>query len=105
MGAALSCMQHITKFVPREGVDGQDQKCQEIIRKMLFTDGEIDKLFTSFCDIDADNSGLVSNDEFLMYFSMEKTSINTKIFGVFDRDGSGCISFFEFICSVSAPYL
>jgi Ca2+-binding EF-hand superfamily protein len=94
-------MRHVVKFVPREGVDGQDAKCLEIMRKMLFTDEEIDHLFTSYCDIDADHSGLVSNDEFLLYFSMEKTPINTKIFGAFDRDGSGCISFFEFVCSVS----
>ena len=71
------------------------------MKKLFLTDHEIDRFYTAYCDIDADNSGFIRDDEFRAYFRTERNAINEKIFSMFDSDKSGFLNFFEFTCSVS----
>ncbi len=88
------------KFVINESIPGQDTLSYKSLKRLFLEDSEINLFFKAYCEIDADNSGSIRDDEFRAYFRMEKTPFNQKLFSMFDSDGSGYLNFFEFTCSV-----
>jgi Ca2+-binding EF-hand superfamily protein len=48
-----------------------------------------------------DSSGYIRADEFRTYFRIQGTNFNHRLFGSFDADGNGFLSFMEFVSSVS----
>lgn len=87
------------EFEPQEGVTGQDHVAFEILSKIM-TKKQIDKMWTVYCEIDVDQSGSIGEEEFRVFFNMEKGKFNSKLFSCFDADNSGQVNFFEFTCAV-----
>lgn len=73
----------------------------KVFKEAHLTQYHLDKLFTIFDDIDKDGSGLVRMDEFFSFFRLEDSDFNRELFRTFDSDGSGELSFLEFVCVVS----
>lgn len=91
------------EFVPSEGVTGQDEVAYEILLKII-SKKQVDKMWSCYCEIDADQSGSIRDDEFRAFFKLEKGAFNQKLFGCFDADHSGYLNFFEFTCAVSVSF-
>lgn len=72
------------------------QKESDLFRELRLTKQEVDKLLKSFLDIDVDGSKKIKMDEFFGSFRIEATNCNQKIFGIFDNDRSGTLTFSEF---------
>jgi hypothetical protein len=88
-------------FEPDPSRPGQDDYAIKFFYKtLLLTPEELNNFFVAYNDIDADNSGYVREDEFLTYFSLERTEFNHAVFGMFDFDNSKFLNFFEFTCGV-----
>ena len=88
------------KFEINESIPGQDTSAYKSLKRLFLEDNEIDLFFKAYCEIDADNSGSIRDDEFRAFFRMEKNPFNQKLFSMFDSDNSGFLNFFEFTCSV-----
>uniref|UniRef100_A0A7S2CHR9 Calmodulin n=1 Tax=Octactis speculum TaxID=3111310 RepID=A0A7S2CHR9_9STRA len=58
------------------------------------------KIFEAFVDIDSDNSGEMSVEEFHVYLGMTSTKFSERIFGILDADASGALNFSEFAVGV-----
>lgn len=78
-----------------------------VYRVMNLRSKDVDKLFTAFYNIDVGEAGgggkddaLISLTEFLQYYDLERTRVNTRLFGMMDVDGSGEIEFKEFLMTV-----
>ena len=77
---------------------GIDEKCAQ-------------KLYNIFRKSDITNDGSISDTEILMLLDMDRTAYTERIFKVFDADGSGQITFSEFVfslwnyCSLDMSYL
>ncbi len=87
-------------FVINENVAGQDRVAADVFQKLLLSKQTLDTFYRGFCEIDADNSGLIRLDEFRAYFRVENTEFNRRVFTIFDYDNSGCLNFLEFVCAV-----
>ena len=61
---------------------------------------EIEKMYRIFDQIDDDGSGELSINEFLAYFSLDRTRFAVRAFQIMDEDGSGEIDFREFVVAV-----
>eukprot|EP01038_Epipyxis_sp_PR26KG_P009776 gene9776-13151_t len=61
---------------------------------------EIGKLYKLFRKVDLDGSGTIGLGELLMHIDLERTPFTTRIFSIFDEDGSGAIDFREFVLSL-----
>ena len=61
---------------------------------------EIGKLFSVFNQIDVDKSGTIGLAELLALMDVERTAFSSRVFSIFDEDGSGEIDFREFVLSL-----
>lgn len=86
------------KFVINEDMFGFDSKSKKFFETLGLSDRDLDLLYTSFFDMDSDNSGAIRIEEFLIYFEVEGIEINTKIFGVFE--GDSCLSFTSYVATL-----
>ena len=68
----------------------------DLFKELRLSKEEIERLLKSFNDIDVDGSRKVRMDELFGSCRIEETSCNKKIFGIFDSDGSGTLTFSEF---------
>lgn len=59
---------------------------------------EIRQLRRTFDKMEVDKDGTVQIQEMLHFYSSESSSLNSKIFSLFDRDNSNDINFEEFVC-------
>lgn len=57
-------------------------------------------IFDAFVEVDEDNSGQMSVEEFHDYLGVPQTKFSARIFGVLDTDGSGSLEFSEFVVGV-----
>ena len=68
-----------------------------IFKKLNIRDADVIQLFSVFQQIDLDNSGSLSVDEFFNYFEIGwVTPMSRRIFTLFDADNSGELDFGEF---------
>jgi hypothetical protein len=88
------------EFVPNDDVPGQDKRACDVIHRLMLTNVELNKFYTAFRDIDADNSCFIRGDEFRAYFKIENTPLNAKLFGSLDSNGNGHLNFMEFVCTL-----
>lgn len=58
------------------------------------------KLYNLYRRVDADDSGEISYEELLVHIDIGKTPFSKRIFTIFDEDGSGQISFPEFVLTL-----
>ena len=65
-----------------------------------FEEKKLKKLHKSFCDMDDDDSGQVSLEEFLKYYNIEETPFAKRAFSLLDDDGSGELDFGEFVVAI-----
>jgi CheY-like chemotaxis protein len=94
------CGSYEVVFVPNDDVPGQDHVAMAVFKQLLLPKYEIDKFYEAFLDIDADSSGFIRADEFRAYFKIESTHFNNRLFGSFDGDGNGFLTFMEFVTSI-----
>ncbi|GBG28115.1 Calcineurin subunit B [Hondaea fermentalgiana] len=88
-------------FEPDDNVRGQEWKTMNILSAGLGFDVQvINQLYSLFCIADLDNSGMIDVYEFLVFFDLENSPFNRRMFGVFDMDASGEIDFLEFACAI-----
>lgn len=66
-----------------------------------FDKDELKTLYKNFIKLDSDNSGLIEPGEFFDVPELKDNPIVGRIISVFDRDGDGKISFYEFITGLS----
>jgi len=66
-----------------------------------FDKEELKTLYKNFVKLDSDNSGLIEPREFFDVPQLKDNPIVSRIISVFDRDGDGKISFYEFITGLS----
>jgi hypothetical protein len=90
----MGCTGSVRKYEIDEDVFGFDTISFEFFSKLGLSQTDLDLLFTSFYDMDSDNSGTIRIDEFLIYFSVEGSIINNKIFSVFETNQ--CLSFMTY---------
>lgn len=57
-------------------------------------------MYNLYRKVDADDSGEISYEELLVHIDVEKTPFSKRIFTIFDEDGSGQISFLEFVLTL-----
>lgn len=58
------------------------------------------EVFEAFIDIDADNGGEISIDEFHAWLSFDVTKFSERVFRILDMDGSGFLDFKEFAIGI-----
>lgn len=73
---------------------------EETLTILRFNRDNAFKVFSAFVDIDGDNSGEMSVEEFHSYLGMPVTKFSERVFGILDADGSGSLSFDEFAVGV-----
>lgn len=103
------------QFVTNEEIPGQDKSCMRVFTELMLSQSDINKFYTAFKDMDADNrylcllqfswlvlfymlSHFVREDELIVYFQIEKTVLNRQMFRIFGE--SGYLDFLQFVCSV-----
>ncbi len=68
-----------------------------IFKKLGIRDADVVQLHKVFLQIDVDNSGSLSIDEFFKYFELQwVTPMSRRVFTLFDADNSGELDFGEF---------
>lgn len=72
------------------------EKEKKLFKELKLTENEINRFLKSFLDIDIDNSKKIRMDELFGSCRIEETNCNKKIFGIFDSDRSGTLTFSEF---------
>lgn len=88
------------KFVVDEDNFGFGQTCYEIYTSLGLTNKQLDLLYTAFYDMDADNSGSIRLDEFLIYFGLETDTFTERLFGMFDLERSKCLNFMCYVATL-----
>lgn len=110
------------KFEFNDEIPGQDHVCAKVFKELMLSENEINKFYTAFKDIDADNryvryifpddlffphlylvttnSNYIREDELMAYFRIERSVLNKKIFRLYGE--TGYLDFLQFVCSVSA---
>jgi len=66
-----------------------------------FDKDELIILYKNFIQLDEDKNGLIEYSEFLNVPELKDNPIVSRIISVFDRNGDGKISFYEFITGLS----
>jgi len=87
-------------FVPNDTVPGQDDSAMMDFKRLRLKQGDIDRLFSCFLEIDTDGSGEISLDEFYEHFKLPRTIFSDMAFTLMDEDKSGEIDFREFILTL-----
>ena len=67
-----------------------------------FDKTELNILYKNFMSMDANKNGLVEPDEFFDVPELKDNPIVQRIINVFDKNGDGKISFYEFVWGLSA---
>lgn len=97
-----SCMT-TAPFVANEGIPGQDKLALDVMKeKLLLTDENISLLHQTFREIDTRQVHYVKVQDLHVYFHLEDTFINRKIFQTFDAEE---LHFLHYTCSVSLRQL
>lgn len=78
-----------------------DSKDNKGSNSLNFDKDELKILYKNFIKLDSDNSGLIEPSEFFDVPQLKDNPIVSRIISVFDRDGDGKISFYEFITGLS----
>jgi Ca2+-binding EF-hand superfamily protein len=84
---------------------------REVFEELGIDENCAQKLYNIFRKSDISNDGSISDTEILMLLDMDRTPYTERIFKVFDSDGSGQITFSEFVfsvwnyCSLDMSYL
>ena len=68
----------------------------------VFTKEELRVLYENFVSLDKDKSGQIEPEEFLDVPELSENPIVKKIISIFDINGDGKISFYEFIVGLSS---
>lgn len=98
MGCCCCCCRSDSIMNPN--IDGRDEIAIDTLKSVGLTDNDINKFYKKFNDVDLDGSGGIRHDEFFMYFRIEYTEINKRIFAVCDVDKSGVLNFCEFTLAI-----
>ena len=69
----------------------------KVFEDLFLTQSDLNLLFNAFCDIDADDSGVIRSDELFAYLCIESTQFNKKLFAFFDEKQTGYLNFLEFV--------
>ena len=84
-------------FRVQSSVSGQDEEAMKVFEDLFLTQSDLNLLFNAFCDIDADDSGVIRSDELFAYLCIESTQFNKKLFAFFDEKQTGYLNFLEFV--------
>lgn len=71
-------------------------------QQINFDKKELKILFNNFNSMDANQNGLIEPDEFFDVPELRDNPIVQRIISVFDKNGDGKISFYEFVWGLSA---
>ena len=82
------CGSRIHTFETNDSFPGQDDRALNFFCSMGIFGRDLDLFYSAFLDIDSDNSGVISIQEFMKYFSIKNDSINQRIFCLFENGGS-----------------
>jgi hypothetical protein len=96
-----NCLEPV-KFVPNEDAPGQDEASLAVMKVLLLSESDVGKLYHAFQQVDVRQVGTVIWLELQIYFHIEDTVFNRKLFSLFDTD-KGELSFLQFVCSVRHP--
>jgi Ca2+-binding EF-hand superfamily protein len=88
------------QFVVNFRVEGQGEEILDVSRQLGLTENELNQYWTAFCKIDKDSRGQVTIDDFHSFYRIDETLFSKKVFSLMDTDGSGLISFHEFVLSI-----
>jgi Ca2+-binding EF-hand superfamily protein len=88
------------QFVVNFRVEGQGEEILEVSRQLELSEKELNMYWTAFCKIDRSSQGQISIDDFHSFYQIDETPFSKKVFTMMDTDGSGMISFHEFILSI-----
>ena len=72
----------------------------EWVKHFEFDDKKLKQMHKSFCDMDDDDSGQVSLEEFLKYYNIKETPFAKRAFSLLDDDGSGELDFGEYVVAI-----
>lgn len=89
-----------SKFVVNNAIEGQGDEINVLKKQIKLTDNEIDKYWKAFCKVDKLYTGSIHIDRFHEYYKLDETEFTKKVFSIMDSDGSGSISFHEFILAI-----
>jgi len=66
-----------------------------------FSTDELQRLFTNFKSLDANNDGYLSKEEFLQIEALQQNPLVNRVLEIFDDDGNDKIDFSEFVEALS----
>ena len=95
MGACLG-----VKFIVNEAVPGQGSNVIVTAGKLKLLRHDVDRIYSGFCKIDADRSGLINANEFIVMNKVQSAAFGEMAFRVLDRNRSGKIDFLEYLVAV-----
>ena len=78
----------------------QYHQWEKTFNALKITREEVSEFHRQFEKVDFNGMGLIGIDELLKLFEIEKTAYSERVFRVFDDDGSGTISFYEFVLAL-----
>ena len=87
-------------IIPFDPVSDTEIRTLEVFEGMGFTKYSIDQLYTVYYSMDQDNSNSIDPKEFFRANDVEPLPVYNRFFEIFDLDGSGELSFSEFVLSV-----
>lgn len=87
-------------IIPFDPVSQAEKRTLNVFEGMGFTKYSIDQLYTLYYAMDDDNSNSIDPKEFFRANNVEPLPVYNRFFEIFDLDGSGALSFSEFVLSV-----
>ncbi len=73
-----------------------------ILRQFGVAPNQLKKYYERFLEVDKEESGSISYDEFCLVLEEDDTELIRSLFDIFDLDGSGTVEMIEFIVGLSA---
>uniref|UniRef100_A0A7S1XZZ4 EF-hand domain-containing protein n=1 Tax=Phaeomonas parva TaxID=124430 RepID=A0A7S1XZZ4_9STRA len=98
MGAAVSA--HNKAKYQNHWETVVSQELEDTLITLGFTMEDGSELYHTFREIDSDNGGEISVDEFHEFLGLTKTRFTDRVFGILDTDGSGMLDLKEFMIGI-----
>ena len=95
----MGCL-HSREFVPNPNIEGQGESSLITFRALGLSDSAINSFYYYFSEIDDDDNGTISLDEFYDYFGLIRSPFSDMVFQILDKDSNGTVNFSEFVVNL-----